>query len=65
MSASEVDLRFALVRARYGERLSADQLDALRRVVEGLVDQLTALRSVRLANSDEPLPPFVPFRADE
>jgi hypothetical protein len=61
----EVDLRFALVRLRYGDRLSAEQLDDLRRAVETIVEQVAALRAVPLTNADEPLQRFVPFRADE
>jgi hypothetical protein len=63
--ASEVDLRLALVRHRYGERLSPEQIDDLRRAVEAIVEQVAALGTVRLANSDEPLSRFEPFRADE
>jgi hypothetical protein len=61
----ETDLRFALVRLRYGDRLTAEQLDALRRAVETVVEQVAALRTVPLANADEPLQRFVPFRVDE
>jgi hypothetical protein len=61
----EADLRFALVRQRYGARLTAEQLEILRRAVASLVEQTTTLRAVPLANADEPLPRFVPFRADE
>ena len=61
----EADLRFALVRLRYGDRLTAEQLDALRHAVETVVEQVAALRTVPLTNADEPLQRFVPFRADE
>jgi len=61
----EADLRFALVRLRYGDRLTAEQLDALRRAVETVVEQVAALATVPLTNADEPLQRFVPFRADE
>lgn len=63
--ASEVDLRLALVRHRYGGRLGPEQIDDLRRAVEAIVEQAAALGTVRLANSDEPLARFEPFRADE
>jgi hypothetical protein len=63
--ASEVDLRFALVRHRYGDRLTPEQLDGLRRSVEAIAEMVAALRAVRLTNADEPLPRFIPFRADE
>jgi hypothetical protein len=61
----EVELRLSLLRLRYGDRLSAEQLDDLRRTVQGIVAQVRALRAVPLANADEPLPRFTAFRADE
>jgi hypothetical protein len=33
--------------------------------VEAIVEQVAALRTVRLTNADEPLPRFIPFRAGE
>jgi hypothetical protein len=62
---TEVDLRLALVRQRYGDRLTPEQLAELRRAVEAIVEQVAALRTVRLTNADEPLPRFIPFRAGE
>jgi hypothetical protein len=63
--ADEVELRFALVRQRYGDRLSPEQLAGLRQAVEAIVGQVAALRTVTLTNADEPLPRFQPTRADE
>jgi hypothetical protein len=60
---AEVEVRFALVRRRYGNRLTAEQLEDVRRAVEGIVDLVAALRTVRLTNADEPAQRFVPFRA--
>ena len=60
----EVDLRHALVRQRYGDRLTAEQLEALRLAVEAIVDLAAAVRAVPLTNADEPLALFTPFRAD-
>jgi hypothetical protein len=60
----EVEALFALVRQRYGERLTAEELAAVREGIEGIVRTTRALRAVRLRNSDEPLPPFAPFRAE-
>ena len=62
---SEVELRFALVRRRYGDRLTPEQLDEVRRAVGAIVEMVTALRTVRLTNGDEPGQRFVPFRAAE
>jgi hypothetical protein len=58
----EVELLLALVRERYGARLSAEQLDGLRQGLAGIVRLARALRAIRLGNAEEPYPPFVPFR---
>jgi len=61
---SEIDALFALVRRRYGDRLTVEQLAAVRVGIEGIVETSRALRAVRLRNSDEPVQPFAPFRAE-
>jgi hypothetical protein len=64
-AAREADILLELVRARYGHRLTATQLEGVRRGVTAIVEQVAALRAVRLSNADEPVQRFVPFRADE
>jgi hypothetical protein len=59
----EVERLFALVRERYGDRLTPVQLDEVRKGVEGAVLAARALRAVKLENADEPFPPFAPYRA--
>ena len=61
----ERDVLFELIRARYGSRLTPEQLDGVRRGVTAVVAQAAALRAVRLGNADEPVQRFTPFRADE
>jgi len=63
--SQEADALFALVRSRYGARLTAEQLENVRRGVAALVEQAAALRAVRLSNADEPVQRFTPFRSDE
>lgn len=60
----EVETLLALVRQRYGSRLTAVQLDGVRQGIEGIVAAARALRAVRLRNADEPWPPFVPSRGE-
>ena len=60
----EVETMLALVRERYGSRLSADELAGVRTVIEGIVQAAHALRAVRLTNADEPGQPFAAYRAD-
>jgi len=57
---AEADLLFALVRERYGSRLTPEQLTAIRQLVMGIVDDARALRAVPLANADAPLLPTPP-----
>jgi hypothetical protein len=60
---AEVERLFTLVRERYGARLTPTQLDEVRKGVEGIVLAARALRAVKLENTDEPFPPFIPYRA--
>jgi hypothetical protein len=43
-----------VARARFGERLSAEQLEAVKRHLEGNVRSAERLRAYKLQNSDEP-----------
>jgi hypothetical protein len=61
----EAEILFELIRARYGGRLTPEQLEGVRRGVIAVVAQSAALRAVRLGNADEPVQHFTPFRADE
>jgi len=60
----EVVTLFALVANRYGDRLTAEQLDEIKKMVEGQVEMARALRAVRLDNADEPAQDFRPYRSD-
>ena len=62
--ARETEALFELIRARYGERLTAEELDSVRRGVESIVQQARLLRAVRLDNADEPVQRFTPFRRE-
>jgi len=62
--SDEIEARLAIVRARYGARLTTEQLAEIRTVVEGLVKGARAMRAIPLRSSDEPMPPFAPYRAD-
>ena len=61
----EVETLFALARERYGQRLTPAQHEGVRKGVEGIVEMARALRAVRLEDSDEPMQPFIPYRADQ
>ncbi|HEV2054233.1 MAG TPA: hypothetical protein VGV06_03560 [Methylomirabilota bacterium] len=60
----EADALFEIVRERYGDRLTREQLDELSRIVRAQVETSRALRAMRLTNADEPMQPFAPYRAE-
>ena len=60
----EAEFLFDVVRERYGERLSAEELDEVKKGVDRVVEDARALRSVALETTDEPTSVFTPFRED-
>ena len=60
----EADALYEIVRQRYGDRLSPEQQDEVRKIVRAQVEAARALRAVRLTNADEPMQPFAPYRAE-
>jgi hypothetical protein len=60
----EADALFEIVRQRYGDRLTPEQADDLRKMVRAQVELARALRPVRLTNADEPMHLFAPYRAE-
>jgi hypothetical protein len=62
--ADEVDILFALVRRRYGDRLGDTELADVRRAVQAIVEGARALRAVRLSQPAEPAQPFLPCRGE-
>ena len=61
-SPKEAEFLFQMVRDRYGDRLSAEELEEVRKGVEGVAKAAEALRSVKLGNSTEPFSIFKPYR---
>ena len=60
----EVDERFSIVKRLYGDRLTTEQLDEVRKGVVGIVEAAEAMRAVKLENGDEPFSVFVPYRKE-
>ena len=58
----EAELMFDVVRERYGDRLDDEQLEEVRKGVEGIFEAAQTLREIKLENGDEPFSMFVPFR---
>lgn len=63
-SLKEAEHLFEMVKDRYGDRLSAEELEEVRKGVEGIAKAAKALRGVKLENSDEPFSIFKPYRKE-
>jgi hypothetical protein len=61
-SPKESEFLFDMVRDRYGNRLSAEELEEVRKGVEGIVKAAEALRGVKLGNCTGPFSIFKPYR---
>ena len=55
---------FELVKQRYGHRLTGEELESVRKQVEGIVEDARSLRSVKLEDTNEPPSLFVPYRKE-
>ena len=60
----EDEAAFDLLMRRYGDRLTPEMADGLRRSVEAVVKTVVALRSVKLENGEAPLVSFTPLRKE-
>ena len=58
----EVEARFSVVADRYGDRLTPEELEEVRKAIEANLDAAYALRSIKLENWDEPFSVFKPLR---
>jgi hypothetical protein len=58
----EVEARLRVVADRYGDRLTPEELEEVRKALEANLDAANALRSIRLGNWDEPFSVFKPVR---
>jgi len=58
----ELEARLRVVADRYGDRLTPEELEEVRKALEANLDAANALRSIRLGNWDEPFSVFKPVR---
>jgi len=63
--SKEAEYLFELVKNRYGDRLSEEELEEVKTGVEKVVEASVTLRSIELENADEPFSVFKPYRKEE
>ena len=61
---SDMEYMFNIVKRRFGDRLTAEELGEVEKMVEGIEKMTASLRAVKLTNSDEPFSRFVPYREE-
>jgi len=64
MANEDADALFDLLKGRYGDRLTPEQLEDLRDTVGEITKRADEMKSVSLKNSDEPFLVFTPFRGE-
>ena len=65
MENPDVDAQVEMLKGRYGDRLTAEQIEELRKAVAAASERAAQMRSVPLGNGDEPAFVFRPFRAED
>jgi len=64
-SDKETSILMELVKERYGERLTEEQLEHVENSLKRVMETGKALRDTPLENSDEPYNVFKPYRRKE
>ena len=65
MNDSDVDALVEMLKGRYGDRLTDEQLADLRKAVKAASERAAQMRSVPLGNGDDPAFVFTPFRGED
>jgi len=65
MDSEEAETLFSLVKEKYGDKITDEELDEVKKAVERIVETSMELRKVELGNWDEPFSVFKPYRRDE
>jgi hypothetical protein len=65
MSTEESDILFKLVEEMYGDRLTPEELEEVKKGVERVTETARALREVKIENWDEPFSTFKPYTEEE
>ncbi len=63
--SGESEHLFNIIKGRYGDRLSDDELAEVKKGVKKIVEAAEKLREIRLENGDEPFFVFKPYRGEK
>lgn len=65
MDSEEAETLFSLVKEKYGDKITEEEFDEVKKGIERIVETSMELRKVELGNWDEPFSVFKPYRRDE
>ena len=65
MDSEEAETLFSLVKEKYGDKITEEELDEVKKAVERIVETSMELRKVEMGNWDEPFSVFKPYRRDD
>jgi hypothetical protein len=57
---TEADILFTLIKTRYGDRVTSEELEEMRKSLAAILDGAAAMRAIKLENGDEPHQFFKP-----
>jgi hypothetical protein len=64
MNTDEFEILFQLVKEKYGDRLTTEELTEVKNGVKKVAEISEALRQVKLGNWDEPFSIFKPYNKE-
>jgi hypothetical protein len=64
MNIEESEILFQLIKEKYGDRLTTEELNEVKNGVEKVAEIAEALRQVNLGNWDEPFSIFKPYKEE-
>jgi hypothetical protein len=59
-SISETEILFTLIKTRFGDRVTPEELEEIRKGLTAILDAAKDMRAVKLENGDEPHQFFKP-----
>ncbi|MCX6656221.1 MAG: hypothetical protein NTY03_14040 [Candidatus Bathyarchaeota archaeon] len=60
-SISETEILFTLIKTRFGDQVTPEELEEMRKGLTAILDAAKAMRSIKLENGDEPYQFFKPY----
>jgi hypothetical protein len=58
---SETEILFTLIKTRFGDQVTLEELEEMRKGLTAILDAAKAMRAIKLENGDEPYQFFKPY----